>query len=91
MTKAEITEKVRSIKELMALIEEAQAEADSLKDEIKAEMEQQGTEEMIVDMFKVRYSTVTSSRFDTTAFNKTHADLYGQYTKQTTSRRFSIA
>lgn len=91
MTKAEIVEKVRSIKELMALIEEAQAEADSLKDEIKAEMDKQGTEKLLVDMFKVRYSTVTSSRFDTTAFKKTHADLYGQYTKQTTSRRFSIA
>ena len=25
-----------------------------------------------------------------TAFKKTHADLYAQYTKQTESRRFSI-
>ncbi len=91
MSTAEITAKVKQIKELMVLIEEAQAEADSLKDEIKHHMEQQGTEEMTVDMFKVRYTTVTSSRFDSAAFKKTHADLYGQYTKQTTSRRFSIA
>ncbi len=91
MSTAEITAKVKQIKELMVLIEEAQAEADSLKDEIKAVMDQQGTEEMTVDMFKVRYTTVTSSRFDSAAFKKTHADLYGQYTKQTTSRRFSIA
>lgn len=91
MTKTEIAEKVRSIKELQTLIEEAQAEADSLKDELKAEMDEQGTEEMIVDMFKVRYTTVTSSRFDSASFKKTHADLYGQYTKQTTTRRFSIA
>lgn len=91
MTKSEIAEKVRSIRELQALIEEAQAEADSLKDEIKAEMDEQGTDELIVDMFKVRYTTVTSSRFDSAAFKRTHADLYGQYTNQTTSCRFSIA
>lgn len=91
MTKAEIAEKVRSIKELQALIEEAQAEADSLKDEIKAELDRQGTEELIVDMFKVRYTTVTSARFDSASFRKTHADLYDRYTKQTTTRRFSIA
>lgn len=91
MSANELTAKVRELKELKAMAEELAAEITAIEDEIKALMDEQGTEEMIVDMFKVRYSTVTSSRFDTTAFKKTHADLYGQYTKQTTSRRFSIA
>ena len=91
MSTNEITTKVRDLKELQALIEEAQAEAEAIKDEIKAYMTETGKEEMTVDVFKVRYTTVTSSRFDSAAFKKTHGDLYAQYTRQTETRRFSVA
>lgn len=91
MSTVEITSKIESIKTLQAMIDELTAEMESVKDEVKREMETQGVEEMTVSCFKVRYKAVTSSRFDSTAFKKTHADLYEQYTKQTTSRRFSIA
>jgi len=87
----ELTTKLRELKELKAMAAELEAEIGSLEDEIKNHMTAAGTEEMIVDMFKVRYTTVQSSRFDTSAFKKTHADLYAQYTKQTTTKRFSIA
>ena len=73
------------------MAEELAAEITSIEDAIKAEMTAQGTDEMVVDVFKIRWTRVTSNRFDTTAFKKTHADLYAQYTKQTESRRFSIA
>ena len=46
---------------------------------------------MRVDVFKIRYATVKSSRFDTAAFKKTHGDLYAQYTRQTETRRFTVA
>ena len=49
------------------------------------------TEEMMVDVFKIRYKTVKSNRFDTTAFKSTHKELYNQYIKQTESRRFTVA
>ncbi len=91
MSTTEITSKVENIKTLQAMIDELTAEMESVKDEIKAEMTAQGVEEMTVSCFKIRYRDVTSSRFDSTAFKKTHADLYEQYTKQTTSKRFSIA
>jgi predicted phage-related endonuclease len=54
-------------------------------------MVEQNTEEMQAGVFKLRYKTVTSNRFDTAAFKKTHIDLYNRYTKQTTSHRFSVA
>lgn len=91
MSTTEITSKIESIKTLQAMIDELTAEMESVKDEVKREMETQGVEEMTVSCFKVCYKAVTSSRFDSTAFKKTHADLYEQYTKQTTSKRFSIA
>lgn len=91
MSTIDLLGKIRSLKELEALISEAQAELDSIKDELKAEMTSRNTEELDVDVFKIRYKTVKSSRFDTTAFKSTHKDLYEQYTKQTESRRFTVA
>ena len=91
MSTKDLTAKVRSLKELEALIAEAQAEAEGIKDELKAEMKNRNTEEMTVDVFKIRYKTVKSNRFDTNAFKSTHKELYNQYIKQTESRRFTVA
>lgn len=91
MSTSEITSKVRELKELKAMLEEIEAEIATIEDEIKAEMTARNTKEMSVDVYKVRWTKVTSSRFDTSAFKKTHAELYSQYTKQTETRRFSVA
>ena len=91
MSTKDLTAKVRSLKELEALIAEAQAEAEGITDELKAEMINRNTEEMTVDVFKIRYKTVKSNRFDTNAFKSTHKELYNQYIKQTESRRFTVA
>ena len=89
MSTNELTAKVKELKSLMALIEEAQAEAEAIKDQIKLAMGD--TEELRVGDYKVRFAKVASTRFDSAAFKKTHGDLYEQYTKQTTTRRFSLA
>ena len=91
MSVNEMISKVRSIKELEALIAEAQAEAEALKDELKAQMNEQNTEALVVDVYKIRYTTVSSERVDTTAFKKALPDLAKQFTKTSTTRRFSIA
>jgi len=90
MSANEMTAKVRELKELKAMIDELSAEAATIEDEIKAEMTARNVNEMAVDVFKIRYTTVNSTRFDSSAFKKAHGDLYAQYSKQTTSRRFSI-
>ena len=91
MSTIEITSKIEALKELEALIEEARAEAESLRDEIKAEMLNRNTEEMEAGQYIVRWTSVLSQRFDTTSFKKAYGDLYKDFTKQTASRRFSIA
>ncbi len=91
MGNKELTSKVRELKELRQMANELDAEITAIEDALKAEMTSRGTEEMTVDVFKVRWTKVNSSRFDTTAFKKTHADLYEQYTKISETRRFSIA
>lgn len=90
MSTVEITTKIDAPKELEALIEEAKVEAENLRDEIKAEMLNRGTDELEAGQYIVRWTSVLSQRFDTTAFKKVMPDVYKAYTKQVSSRRFSI-
>lgn len=87
----EMENKIAKLQEWEALAEEAKAEAEALRDEIKAEMNKRDTEELEAGRFIIRWTSVLSNRFDTTSFKREHADMYKQYTKQTSSRRFSIA
>ena len=91
MSTVEIASKIESLKDLETLIEEAKAEAEALRDEIKAEMLSRNTEEMEAGQYIVRWTYVLTQRFDTTAFKKVMPDVYKEYTKQVSSRRFSIA
>ena len=91
MSTIEITAKIEALKDLETLIEEAKAEAESLRDEIKAEMLNRDTEELSAGQYIVRYTTVLSNRFDSTAFKKVMPEVYKAYTKQTSSRRFTIS
>ena len=91
MSTVEITSKIDALKDLETLIEEAKAEAEALRDEIKAEMLSRNTEEMEAGQYIVRWTSVLTQRFDTTAFKKVMPEMYKEYTKQVSSRRFSIA
>ncbi len=91
MSTKNITAKVRRLKNLQAKVEELQSEITAIQDELKAELIAQNTEELKAGAYKIRFTTVTSNRFDSRKFKVTHADLYEQYTKQTTSKRFSVA
>jgi predicted phage-related endonuclease len=91
MSTIEITTKIEALKEMEELIEEAKAEAETLRDEIKAEMLNRNTEELTAGQYIVRWTSVLSNRFDTTGFKKLYGDLYKEYTKQIASRRFTIS
>ena len=89
MSKNELIAKIEALSEWENIIAEAQAEA--LRDSIKEEMLNNDTEEMEVGTYIIRWTSVLSNRFDSTSFKKVHGDLYKAFTKQVTSRRFSIA
>ena len=91
MSKNELVAKIEALNEWEAVIEEAKAEAEAIRDSIKAEMMERDTEEMTAGKYIVRWTSVLSNRFDTTAFKKAHGELYKEYTKQSASRRFSIS
>ncbi|MDE5771348.1 MAG: hypothetical protein K2I06_06930, partial [Ruminococcus sp.] len=63
---------------------------DGLKDEIKAYMEKNQTTELTVDIFTVHWTETTSERFDSRAFKNDNEELYSEYLRTTTTKRFSI-
>ena len=91
MSTTEITGKIEALKDLESLIEEAKAEAETLRDEIKTEMLNRDIEELEAGQYIVRWTSVLTQRFDTTAFKKVMPEVYKAYTKQVSSRRFTIA
>lgn len=91
MSTAEIISKIEEIQSLEELLKETEQEIEALKDTIKQTMLDKDVEELIAGTHIVRWSTVLTTRFDSTAFKKRHEDLYLEYTKQTTSRRFTIS
>ncbi len=89
MTIKEMETKARELRELQALIDEAQAEADSIKDQIKAAM---GDNEAVqAGEYKITYKAVTTARIDTTALKKAMPDIAQAFTKESTTRRFCVA
>lgn len=85
-----LKKKIEDLKELEALIREAEKEVEALKEEIKKEMTAQNTEEMNVGRYIVRWTVVETDRFDSTTFKSVMPDIYNMYIKKSRSRRFSI-
>ena len=91
MSTTEIQAQIESLRALEELIEEAKAEAETLRDTIKLEMLNRDTEELSAGQYIVRWTSVLSQRFDTTVFKKVMPEVYKAYTKQVSSKRFTIS
>ena len=91
MTKNEMIKKIEELQELETFIEEIKAEAETIKDSIKAEMLDRDIEELAAGQYIVRWTSILSNRFDTTSFKKQFGDLYKSFTKQINSRRFTVS
>ena len=91
MSMNEMESKIRELRQLQALIDEASAEAEAIKDTIKSSMTAQGTDELRAGEYKVTWKAVTSSRLDSKALKAALPDVVERFTKTTTSRRFCVA
>ena len=89
MSISEMEVKVRELRQLQALIEEAQAEAEAIKDAIKAAMGD--SESVQAGEYRITWKAVTSSRIDTSALRKALPDVAERFTKENVTRRFMIS
>lgn len=91
MANNELIKQIEALNEWETIIAEAKAEAQKIEEQIKTDMDERNLEELEVGTFIVRYTSILTSRFDTTAFKKSHTDIYKQFLKQSASRRFTIS
>lgn len=85
-----VNEIMRELAQYLRMQEEITETIEGLKDQIKAYMQQNQLETLASDEHKATYKTVTSSRIDTTAFKKAFPSMAEQFTKTTTSQRFTF-
>jgi len=85
-----INEVMRELAEYTRIQEETTAIIDGLKDTIKNYMQENGLDTLSGNEHKATYKPVTTTRIDTTAFKKAFPSLAEQFTKTTTSTRFTF-
>ena len=88
MSNHELESKIRELRQLQQLIEEAQAEAEAIRDTIKAAMGD--SEELRAGGYKVTWKAVKSARIDTSALKKALPDVAQAFTRETIARRFCV-
>jgi predicted phage-related endonuclease len=86
-----ITSLVEQYAEARQLADAAQAEMETLKAQISAEMQRRGVDQLDAGTHRVALSTVTTSRIDTKALKAAMPDSWlSQWMKTTTGIRFSV-
>ena len=91
MSKNEITSLIEQMNNYDELAAKVKAKADAIREAIKAEMLARDTEELIAGQYIVRWTSVVSNRFDSTTFKRLYADLYKDFTRPVSSRRFTVS
>ena len=89
MSESEIIRKVKLLREMQRMAEEAQAEADALKEELKVIMG--SSEELRVGEYRITWKSVESARIDTKALSLAMPEVAAAFTRKTTTRRFCVA
>ena len=82
---------VSELRELRRMADEIQAEIDVIQDKIKEHMTAANVDTLNGPDYKITWKTVSSSRFDTTAFKKENPEIAALYTKTATARRFTLS
>ena len=87
---ADINEVIKELKKYEELQEQLKREVEVLKQQAIDYMAENGIDEVIAESGKVTYREVISKRFDSTSFKKDFMDVYEEYTRQTSSMRFTL-
>ena len=87
----EIDAKVKELRELRNMEAEVKSAITAIEDSLKAEMLAKNTDVLSGKDYTITWKTVITNRFDSAVFKRTHADLFAQFSRRSTSRRFVIA
>ena len=91
MTEKMIENRIKKLQAIEAQQKELDAAADAIRAELKADLEEKGVQELKTKNFIVRWKEIVSSRLDGKALKAALPDVYSQFCKASTPRRFSVA
>ena len=90
MSSTDLNKIAHDLLSVKRMIEELEAEKEALTDKLKAEMVERGEEVLTGDCWKASWKNVTSARLDGTALKAKMPEIAKQFTKTTTTTRFTI-
>jgi len=91
MSTIEMTITAKTYREIQAEIKELEAQAETLKQRMIAEMDTRQVEELAAGEYTIRYKLIESSRLDTARLRQEESDIFEAYTKTTVGTRFNVA
>lgn len=90
MRKDTIIKKLDKLTELQKQIDELSYEVESIKTEMKEEMDKRGVEELVVGPYTVSYKSIVSARVDTKRLKEENPQVYKAFLDESCSRRFTV-
>ena len=91
MSKSELISMIEAMNNYDELAAKVKAKADAIREALKEEMIRRDAEELIAGAYILRYTPVISNRFDSANFKRLYAELYKDFTKPVSSRRFCVS
>lgn len=91
MSKSELISMIEAMNNYDELAAKVKAKADAIREALKEEMIRRDAEELIAGAYILRYTPIISNRFDSANFKRLYAELYKDFTKPVSSRRFSVS
>ena len=91
MTTNEMDTRASTLRELQSTIERLTAEADAIKDELKAEMIEQGRDTLTGNGWKASWKVIEGTRLDSKALKTQAPDVFARFTIATRTSRFTIS
>lgn len=91
MATNELISKLNDLAQLRRLADDLDAEITAIQDEIKAHMAAAQTDTLTAGAFRVVWKSVTSTRIDTAALRRELPEVWQEYGKTTTTKRFTIS
>lgn len=91
MTDKQLNNRIAKLQDIEAQMKELEDAAEKIRAEIKADLEAKGEDEHNTGSFIIRWKEIISRRLDSKALKAALPDVFAAYSKESSSRRFSIA
>ena len=90
MSDKQLDNRVRRLQTIEARQQELEAQAESIRAEIKAALEAKGEDERNTGSFIIRWREIVSRRLDGKALKSALPDVFAAYSRESAFRRFTV-